>query len=367
MIVLEFLNIVFIITYLFVIGWFGIGWLKSIKLTKPETLLSFSVLVPFRNEVKNIANLIQSFSQLNYNLSLVEFVFIDDHSTDNSSEISTQELRKTKLLYKIVRQKKGEEGKKRAIISGVHHSKNENIITTDADCTHSKYWLSEYNKAFFSKAQFIVAPVINVGQSSFVGQLQNIEALVLCGVTIGSAKNKFPFLCSGANMGYKKSLFLEHNPYASNLSIPSGDDLFFLDLVIQKNISVTILDSPKATAYTNPPKNYNALIQQALRWSSKNGKLNASRNFWLSILVFLVNLLIIPNLFLFDSFSLFLVVKFLIDFTFFGLIAVLFNQKKLLFFTPFIFILYPIHLLIIFAQSFFVKVKWKERKLITDE
>lgn len=318
MIILDFLNIFFITAYLFIIGWFILGWLKITRTQKIDALSKLSVIVPFRNEEENFANLIQSFNQLNYNLNLVEFIFVDDHSSDKSYTVLRQELNKTKLFYKIIRQKKGEEGKKQALIVGVEISKNQNIIVTDADCTHSKSWLIEYNNAFCDNALFIIAPVVNNKQSSFIGMLQNIESLVLSGVTIGSAKNRTPFLCSGANMGYKKSLFERLQPYRSNLDISSGDDLFFLDAIIKAKLTPTVLDSHKALVFTKPPQNYKDLIQQALRWSSKNGKLKAKRNFWLSVLVFTINLLIIPNLFWFESStsSLFLLFKFLIDFLF---------------------------------------------------
>jgi len=363
--ILEIINTLLIIAYLLVFGWFIWGWLKPKKKSKAEKLSNISVIIPFRNEEENLERLVQSFTQLNYNLNLVDFIFIDDHSDDNSSAVLLQELNKTKLLYKIIKQQKGEKGKKQAIITGVNKSENENIITTDADCFHSKNWLTEYNNAFCNNAQFIIAPVINETQHTFIGKLQNIESILLSGITISSAKNNFPFLCSGANMGYKKTLFEELMPYQHNLTIPSGDDLFFLDSIIKENRTPTVLESPKALVFTKPPENYTSLIQQALRWSAKNNKLKSKRNFWLSILVFFSNLLIIPNLILIhnDSSSIYLLVKFLIDLIFFTLITIQFGQKKLLLLTPFIYFLYPIHLLIIFTKSFFTKVKWKGRKL----
>ncbi len=369
MMILDYINIFFITAYLSIMAWFILGWLKNSRTQKADVLSKLSVIIPFRNEEENFANLIQSFNQLNYNLNLVEFIFVDDHSTDKSYAVLRHELNKTKLFYKIIKQKTGKEGKKQALITGIDISKNETIITTDADCTHSKSWLMEYNNAFCDNAQFIIAPVVNNKQNSFLGMLQNIESSMLSGVTIGSAKNKFPFLCSGANMGYKKSLFQQLKPYRSNLAIPSGDDLFFLDAIIKEKLTPTVLDTHKALVFTKPPQNYNDLIQQALRWSSKNGKLQAKRNFWLSILIFAINLLIIPNLIWIESSTsyFFLLTKFSIDFLFFSLITLKFGQKKLLFLTPFIYFLYPIHLLIIFTKSFFTNVKWKGRKLQTND
>ena len=48
---------------------------------------SFSVIIPFRNEADNLGELLNSILELNYPKNLVEFLFVNDDSTDNSVEI----------------------------------------------------------------------------------------------------------------------------------------------------------------------------------------------------------------------------------------------------------------------------------------
>jgi cellulose synthase/poly-beta-1,6-N-acetylglucosamine synthase-like glycosyltransferase len=51
---------------------------------KKEETNTFSIIIPFRNEAKNIPCLANSLAQLNYSKNQYEVIFVDDDSTDNS-------------------------------------------------------------------------------------------------------------------------------------------------------------------------------------------------------------------------------------------------------------------------------------------
>jgi len=51
----------------------------------PQT--SFSIIIPARNESNNIVGCLQSILNNNYPKDLYEIIVIDDHSTDNTSEL----------------------------------------------------------------------------------------------------------------------------------------------------------------------------------------------------------------------------------------------------------------------------------------
>ena len=62
------------------------GWLRrnNKKIISSFTSNSLSVLMPDRNEQENIPLLLKSLSDLQYSTEAVEFIFINDHSLDNS-------------------------------------------------------------------------------------------------------------------------------------------------------------------------------------------------------------------------------------------------------------------------------------------
>lgn len=368
---LEFINLCLIAIYVIVFSILTYGFSLKKEPKKAKKLAPLTVIIPFRNEEINLINLVQSFINLNYNLNIVEFVFVDDHSTDTSYKLLSTELKKTALLYKIIKQTEFKAGKKEAIEAAVKNSKNEFIVTTDADSISSKNWLQEYSNAFQNGAEFIIGPVINKKPKHFLGKLHNIEAIMLSGIAMGSASFNSPLICSGANLGYKKSLFEDIKPYQNNKSIASGDDAFFLDKILKRKIKAHYLKTKDALIYTHSHNSYKALLSQAIRWNSKNSQLTQKWNFYLSILVFVINILVIPNIFFgligYSTSVLFLLLKFLIDLILFSSSASFYNQLKLIFYTPFIYFFYPIHLLIIFVSSIFFSTQWKGRTIVKNE
>lgn len=367
MITLSIANICILIIYGLLFSIVGWGLLKSKKEDSNDELIPLSVIIPFRNEENNIEALVKSFNRLNYNLNIVEFIFVDDHSNDDSISVLQNALNSTNLIYKIIKQSANFSGKKNALHVGIENAKNEYIITTDADTVHNKFWLSAYSIAFKNNTDFVIGPVINKKAYSFIPQLHNLEALMLSGVTIGSANVNKPLLCSGANLGYTKTLYNTINPYKNNINIPSGDDLFFLDQIINTDYKIETLKGKEALVFTQPSANYFEILKQAIRWSSKNKYLSNKSNLYSSILVFITNILVYINIFALlnnnNSSLLFLIGKFIIDINFLIILIFKYNQKYLIFNAPFIYILYPIHLMIIFVSSFFIKVKWKGRMI----
>ena len=47
---------------------------------------SYSIIVPFRNEIENLKNIYFDLLDLEFDQSRIEVIFIDDHSTDGSFE-----------------------------------------------------------------------------------------------------------------------------------------------------------------------------------------------------------------------------------------------------------------------------------------
>jgi len=117
---------IFIVCYATMFSILNFGFLLNKKNLKPTfELVPITVIIPLRNEESNIANLIHSLLKLNYNLNIVEFIFIDDHSTDRSYAVLATELKHSALIYKLIKQTEQKAGKKQAIETAVKNAKNE--------------------------------------------------------------------------------------------------------------------------------------------------------------------------------------------------------------------------------------------------
>lgn len=131
------LSIVIICSYFFffLLLLFGIYKIKEYKCEDTDDQITFSIVIPFRNEAPNLPDLLKSLSRLNYDKLFFEVILVNDESSDSFEHIidSYKEL-ETLNLRLINNFRKSNSPKKDAIDVAILKAKNEWIITTDADC-----------------------------------------------------------------------------------------------------------------------------------------------------------------------------------------------------------------------------------------
>jgi cellulose synthase/poly-beta-1,6-N-acetylglucosamine synthase-like glycosyltransferase len=86
-------------------------------------------------------------------------------------------------------------------------------------------------------------------------------------------------ICSGANLAYRKSAFLEVRGFEGNRDFPSGDDEFLLKKIVKTYGARSCVYLPFAEnlVQTTPETSWKALLNQRVRWA---GKWKAHRSFW---------------------------------------------------------------------------------------
>jgi len=105
-----------------------------------------SVVIPVRDEERNIEACLLCIIQQNYPDDKVEIIVSDDQSTDQNRKIVRAVIQKFSsrriLFLRNDNQTNGTLYKKQAIASAVEQATGELIVTTDADCTMSVHWLT---------------------------------------------------------------------------------------------------------------------------------------------------------------------------------------------------------------------------------
>ena len=66
---------------------YGFGKIKTYVPSGKIPKTYFSIVVPFRNEAKNLPDLLDSFKRLNYPVDLFEIILVDDFSEDHSQKL----------------------------------------------------------------------------------------------------------------------------------------------------------------------------------------------------------------------------------------------------------------------------------------
>ena len=377
----SFVFILIIIIYLFIIGGLSYGFDKIDEFSVQDlpSKTKFSVIIPFRNEAKNLPQLLDSILELHYPKSMFEVILVNDDSEDDSVAIITNHLDAQTLKTSfpltdhiaIIKNKRHSNSpKKDALTAAIQHSKFNWIITTDADCVLPKYWLDTFDK--YIQTQYpncIVAPVTYHGKMTFLNRFQTLDILSLQGSTIGSFGIKKPLMCNGANFAYLKSQFNRVKGFEGNNRIASGDDVFLLEKFIKQDAKkVNYLKSKNAIVTTNPSENIKELIQQRLRWASKTSQ---NKNWFVKLvgLVVLLGNAIFLGLFPAVYFNLItlkiamalLIIKLSIDFLLIFKTTHFFKQENLLRSYLFSSVLYPFFNVSVALLSFFKSYEWKGR------
>lgn len=353
-----------------IVGWGRIQPFVS-KSKAPTTF--FSIIVPFRNESRNLPAFLESIKQLNYPVTLFELIFVDDFSEDDSTrKIYDWRMQngtfQTTLLENI---RLSKSPKKDAISRAVPIIQQQWLITTDADCTVPGDWLTTLDRYIVAHDVVMVAgPVACNGRKSFLRHFQHLDLTSLQGATIGSFGIGLPFMCNGANLCYTKSLFQELHGFAGNKQIASGDDVFLLQKAAAKYPGkVHFLKSREMIVHTEPEKSWTALFQQRLRWASKTSSYQSLFGKDLAVVVLAGNLSLViafglaaagqlPAMGLLVLFSL----KFIPDYMLLWRTHRFLSSKRMRF-VLLSSLVYPFFCVVVAVCSWFVKYQWKGRSL----
>jgi cellulose synthase/poly-beta-1,6-N-acetylglucosamine synthase-like glycosyltransferase len=355
-------------------SWSDIPDFISSNEAQPRT--SITVIIPARNEEKNIKACIQSLMQQTYPHHLWEAIIVDDHSTDRTAEI-VQSVKKENIsvisLQHVLNSKEIIAAhKKRGIEAGIKKAAGELIVTTDADCTFHPGWLHTI-ASFYQQynPSFIAAPVAFTNENSFLKIFQSLDFLSLQGITGASVYKKFHSMCNGANLAYEKKAFEKVGGFSGIDHIASGDDMLLMHKIYKEDPSrVLYLKSGEAVVCTQPAETIADFFQQRIRWASKAGMYEDKRIFFVLLLVYLFNfsmfVLVVYGFFnvvYFYWFAGITLFKTFVELVFLYPVAAFFNKKKLLwFFLP----SQPFHILYTVIAGFLGQIttyEWKGRKV----
>lgn len=247
------------------------GWNRSLKkipnrLTPAHTF-PVSVVVPVRNEEKNLSTLLNDL--LRQTLQPHEIIIADDHSTDRSVSIA-RHFQATYPQIKVVSLPQHSAGKKAALQLAIEQSSGELIVTTDADCTMQEQWLESLTQHFqHQHVKMVAGPVLFSGQG-FFSRLLNVEQLVLQSAASASVYAGYPLFCSGANLAFRKQTFQEVSGYEGNLHVASGDDVFLMKKINDLYPDgVHFCASSHCTVISQPPESFSMILAQRIRWAGK--------------------------------------------------------------------------------------------------
>ena len=345
--------------------------------------IGFSIIVPFRNEEKQLPQLLKSFQEQQYPTSHYELLLVDDQSTDHSATIVQQFIQahppiKIRL---ISNNRQTNSPKKDALQIAIHQAHHNWIVTTDADCITPPYWL-ETLSTFIQKHQpaMVVGPImLGVApiKNHFLSQFEVLDILSLQGVTMGAFGLGKPLMNNGAHLAFTQEGFKAVQGYKGNDHLASGDDHFLLEKFLkwQPN-KVQYLKAQQAIITTAPQNSWTQLFGQRKRWAAKASAFNNPLTKLLALLIFLTNLQLIGLVLYtfiqivlsgdFPNYLHFLLPisagKIVVDILFFNTANTFFNKRLHLLWQIVCGLFYPWFTTTVAIASFFGNYTWKERR-----
>jgi len=293
---IEFVLLLILLIYVVFIAQliYGFNKVKTFEKTELKPKTTFSIIVPFRNEAKNLPKLLNSISNLNYPKELFEIILIDDFSTDTSEKICIQWRMANGLIESTLLEnlRLSNSPKKDAISRAVPILKHEWMVTTDADCVVNKNWLLTLDN-FIQKnnPEMVVGAVVYKTKNNWFHHFQQLDLMSLQGTTIGSFGIGKPFMCNGANFAYTKKFFLELGGFGGINSTASGDDVLLLQKAVASKIDkVHYLKSVDFIVKTKPENDFFLLFMQRVRWASKTTSYKNIYAKSLAVVVLLMNI-----------------------------------------------------------------------------
>ncbi len=368
------LFVILLFYYLYFLVGISSGIHKVRKQYKAEpTDLSVSILIPFRNEEKNILNSLKSVTSQKTSNNNYEIIYIDDNSEDNSFQILESANKPNNVhILKSPFSLEEKAHKKKALNYAIEKAKGEIIITTDADCIHQENWLETMLSYFDNETAFVSGPVQFSSNNTLFQNLQQLEFSSLILVGAGLIGEKTPIICNAANLGFRKNVFNQVGGYQDNLNLSSGDDEFLMQKIHREtNYKIKFCFNKDAISLTTPNNSIDEFYQQRKRWASKGLHYVDKLIILKLILVFLFYLALptqfILGIFIYPIFIITGVISFLLKGIFeYKIVQLdskdLFNRSSNSLFIIAEFFHFP-YILISGIAGLFGNYKWKGRKI----
>ncbi len=329
--------------------------------------LSVSVIIAIRNGQKSLNNLITALLNQEYP-GKVEFILVNDQSTDNTKEI----IQNAQEKYSQIKYISSSEGssqlsfKKRALDAGILNSKHEILLFTDVDCEMGKFWIKSMVQSFDENTDYVIGFSRSRKVFGLANLFQRIDFLMLMFSAKAVCAIRWPLACSGQNQAYKKSLFDRVGGYKDISHLLMGDDSIFLQLCLKFGAKVKFCNNPNSYIFCRPEKFWRNLFFQRMRWAGDGNIMWRYNILFYLIMIFTV----LSNVFIFFlilqySFYM-LLIALIIKFIFEATLAILgslhFKEKISIFNFIYWYILNIPYICIMSVSSFFVgSLSWKNR------
>lgn len=360
------------IVYFALLGLLSFFWSKKKSVPRDFSSLTWPVtlLIPFRNEEKNIPILVESLRKIES--PELKIFLIDDQSTDASWEVASKCMQQDSRISLM---RSPGVGKKEAIQFGVLQAESEWILTSDADCQFSQDWVARFQTYFEQDAVQLIGGAVQVnGKEGFLTVFQQLDWASIALVSQVAMDFDRPLMCSAANLAFRKSAFEAVKGYEGNKNYLSGDDEFLLKKIADRfgDGSCVADFSSHNLVITQAGISWRDFLNQRARWASKWNLHDSTSHVVQAVIPFVIQLFWIASWGLFGlgwqgvlSFLGIWIMKILAERLALGKVLRSFEIPVPWFYYVMTSLVHPWYILAVGIWSFSPRIRWKGRLIET--
>ncbi|MHB1050053.1 MAG: glycosyltransferase [Bacteroidota bacterium] len=232
-----------------------------------------SVIIPARNEEKNIIRCLQSLARQEYPAALISLIVVDDHSSDRTvskvqsfSDSSPFPI----IILPVTQFQEITSPKLRALAHGLQHTAASIILTTDADCTAPPGWIASIVSAFEERVGVVTGLTVYEKPEhlpALFWGIQFLDFLSYSSIAAGSIGRGKTLIANGSNMAFLREAFDDTGGFERFKHINSGDDsLLAQNITAHGTWQAQFALQPEATITTHPALTLKEFLHQRLRW-----------------------------------------------------------------------------------------------------
>ena len=248
-----------------------------------------SVVIPVKNEARNLPTLLTSLENQKFFLPL-EIIFIDDGSTDGSGKILADAAsvsgRNIRTLQGTFDPDCHLTGKQQALDLGVRLASHELIALTDADMVLNPDWIDTLYHSMSAGTALVFGHTTIHPQNHPFSFLQSLQLEFLFSIASLFHHSGIAGSCMGNNLMIRKSIYLQYGGQ-KKIGYTVTEDRALL-CFFHKNRQPTEIVTPfHPTASTFPHVSMSDYFQQIGRWAA--GGFSTGANLFFFGLVFLAH------------------------------------------------------------------------------
>ncbi len=225
-----------------------------------------SVVVAAHNEEDHLPSLLSALDRQDYPSHLVEFVLVNDRSTDNTQEILHHWAKSNPnaVTIRIMEARETMSPKRFALQTGIAAARHDALLLTDADCLPPSTWIREMARTLDSADTVIgLSPVeTSHGALSLFTCYENLRTQALMA---GMAAAGMPYMAVGRNIAYQRQAYDKAGKHQGTAGPLSGDDDLLVQNMAKQGLEIHVNLQPGGVVPTRAPTSWKDFFRRKQR------------------------------------------------------------------------------------------------------